>query len=210
MQPQSTAQNSLCWRIWHGVNYQNGGICFIIGSALLFPFFATLLDSATVSAWFYTVGSITFLLADITEWLHYTRQDCPFFQLSLNFMVSVLGSTFYLIGSAELLPFINKTDQAYLCFIIGSSLIFLSQAWKEWRTLTQPGKSASQGYEEDVSGFYVDLFAGLGGLMYLIGSFPLSQSAQKPEYVVPGVIIYCFGGVFFTLSGVFMQKRYFC
>jgi hypothetical protein len=108
------------------------------------------------------------------------------------------------------LPFINQTDLGYIFFIVGSSFIVISQAWKEWRTLTQPGKTASEGYHEDVSGFYVDLFAGLGGLMYLVGSFPLRVSGDEPDYVVPGVIIYCLGGVFFTLSGVFMQKRYFC
>jgi len=46
--------------------------------------------------------------------------------------------------------------------------------------------------------------------MYLSGSFPLMMSAAEPDYVVSGVIIYCMGGIFFTLSGVFMQKRYFC
>lgn len=46
--------------------------------------------------------------------------------------------------------------------------------------------------------------------MYLIGSLPLSVSADEPDYLVPGVIVYCIGGVFFTLSGVFMQRRYFC
>jgi hypothetical protein len=192
------------------VNYQNGGICFIIGSFLLFPFLAPLFDTATVSAWFYTIGSVSFLLADLTEWLHYTKANCPFLVLSVNFMVSVLGSTFYLIGSVDFLPFVNAPDAGYLFFIIGSSLIVISQAWKEWRTLTPPGKTAREGYEEDVSGFYVDLFAGLGGLMYLIGSFPMSKSADEPDYVIPGVIIFCVGGIFFTLSGAFMQKRYFC
>lgn len=61
-----------------------------------------------------------------------------------------------------------------------------------------------------MSGFYVDLFAGLGGLMYLVGSIPLLKSDEEPDFIVPAVIVYCIGGLFFTLSGIYMQKRYFC
>lgn len=43
-----------------------GGISFIIGSFALFSFMADYMDNAAVSAWFYTIGSTTFLLADIT------------------------------------------------------------------------------------------------------------------------------------------------
>lgn len=45
--------------------------------------------------------------------------------------------------------------------------------------------------------------------MYFIGTFVLEKAADDPDYTVPGVIIYCLGGVFFTVSGLFMQKRYF-
>lgn len=70
----------------------------------------------------------------------------------------------------------------------------------------------SECYSDDVSGFYVDLFAGLGGLMYFIGSFILKKPNEDPNSteVYIGVAIYTLGGVFFTLSGLFMQSRYFC
>lgn len=46
--------------------------------------------------------------------------------------------------------------------------------------------------------------------MYLLGSIPLLKSDDEPDFVVPAVILYCMGGLFFTLSGIYIQKRYFC
>jgi hypothetical protein len=71
---------------------------------LLFSLFTEYLDAAEVSAWLYTVGSATFLLADITEWLHYIYSDCRFKYFAINFFVSVSGSLLYLIGSACFIP----------------------------------------------------------------------------------------------------------
>ena len=141
--PPSTAENTFSWRTWHGINYQIGGITFVAGSFLLFPFFTPLLNSAAISAWLYTIGSLTFLLADITEWLHYTKPGCPYLFVSINFLVSVTGSAFYLLGSVEFLSFVDHADNGYIFSIIGSSFIVIAQSWKEWRTLTQPGKTAS-------------------------------------------------------------------
>ena len=49
-----------------------GDICFVFGSFALFPFLAAYIDTAVVSAWFYTIGSLNFLAAEITEWLYFT------------------------------------------------------------------------------------------------------------------------------------------
>ncbi len=91
------------------------------------------IDGALISAWLYTVGSVAFLLADITEWMHYTR---PFFaHYSINFLFSVLGSTFYLIGSIDYIPSLNAAKAGALFFIIGSSVIVFAQTWKIVRSL---------------------------------------------------------------------------
>jgi hypothetical protein len=104
-EPASTVSNSKCWRVWHSVNYQIGGICFLLGSLALLPTLADKINAALISALLYTVGSTTFLLADITEWLHYAK---PFFaHYFINFLFSVLGSTFYLIGSIDDIPSLN-------------------------------------------------------------------------------------------------------
>ena len=66
MEPINTAERSHKWKIWHGLNYFIGGGTFLIGSILLFPRFNDYLDAANISGWLYTIGSATFLLADIT------------------------------------------------------------------------------------------------------------------------------------------------
>jgi len=66
MEVKSTTENSKIWQIWHGFNYFFGGASFLVGSFILFPYFSNIFDSANVSAWLYTLGSSTFLLADIT------------------------------------------------------------------------------------------------------------------------------------------------
>ena len=66
MEPISTADNPLSWRLWHSINYMIGGVCFFIGSISLFPHLNHIYPAAYVSGWSYTLGSFTFLLADIT------------------------------------------------------------------------------------------------------------------------------------------------
>ena len=34
---ESTVDNSLSWRIWHGTNYMLGGILFVLGSLCYYP-----------------------------------------------------------------------------------------------------------------------------------------------------------------------------
>lgn len=209
MEVKSTVDNSSCWRLWHGLNYFIGGSTFMVGSFILFPFVNEYLDTLEVSAWLYTIGSFTFLLADIAEWLHYTKTGCPFLALSLNFLLSVTGSLLYFVGSAFFIPALDLAWLGSLLFIIGSAFIVISQAWKLFRSLTNESRSVKELIEEDESGFYVDLFAGLGGVMYFIGTFVFDESALNPNYLIPAVTLYSFGGLFFFGSALFMQKRYF-
>jgi len=140
-QPKSTVENSKLWRTWHGFNYFFGGSTFLLGSIILFPLFSAYLNVASVSAWLYTLGSGTFLLADITEWKHYTTPCCKYMNFSVNFFVSVFGSLLYLTGSICFIPEINQLEMGELQFEIGSSLIIISQIWKLFRALREKGKT---------------------------------------------------------------------
>jgi len=142
MDPPSTVDNSYKWRLWHSLNYLFGGISFFIGSVTLFPHLNYYFPAAVISAWFYTVGSFTFLLADITEWIHYLYCDCRYLSLAINFFLSVIGSALYLVGSACFLPQIHQSDLGVDYFIIGSSFVFVSQSWKLLRSFCQKGKTA--------------------------------------------------------------------
>lgn len=210
--PKSTVDNSFEWRLWHSVNYVNGGITFLFGSILLFSYFASFIDyfnAAKISAWLYTIGSATFLFADLTEWIHFTYSDCRFFSYSINFLVSVCGSFLYLVGSACFIPELNASDEGLVLFIYGSSFIVIGQLWKLSRSLNQDGLTIKECISEDFKGFMVDTFAGLGALMYLIGSFFFQKSTEIPEYLNIGACIFSCGGLFFSISGFFIISRYF-
>ena len=94
-------------------------------------------------------------------------------------------------------------------FIWGSALILFSQTWKLIRGLNQKDKSCKQCYKEDPSGFWVDLFADIGGLMYFSGTFVFQQAANNPDLSDWAALIYSIGGFCFLSSGIFMHKRYF-
>lgn len=134
--PQTPLLNSATWKMWHGGNHMFGDICFVFGSFALFPFLSTFINTAAVSAWFYTIGSVNIFIAEITEWIHFTSLEYPYLWISINFFLSVIGSILYLIGSIVFLPMFAKIDLGNLLFIIGSAFIFVSQIWKLARTFS--------------------------------------------------------------------------
>ena len=140
MEPISTVENGRVWKIWHCINYLNGGFTFLVGSLILFPIVSPLFDTAYASAWLYTIGSLTFLLADLTEWLHYVDYS-PTSELSFNFLISAIGSGLYLYGSICYIPSLDLAGFGSKLFIIGSSVIVFSQASKLYRMLVQKNKS---------------------------------------------------------------------
>lgn len=64
-------------------------------------------------------------------------------------------------------------------FIIGSAFIFASQSWKCIRTAKGP-QSILKNIREELSGFLVDLFAGVGGVFYLVGTWIFMQIEAQP------------------------------
>jgi hypothetical protein len=126
-----------------------GGITFFIGSFVLYPFMISTFGTEALSAWLYIIGSVAFLLADITEWLFYTTSKCPFLIYSINFFVSVIGSALYLAGSPFYLPSVNQIPTGQLLFIVGSTFIYVSQAWKLIRSFKSSGKTLKEWFKED-------------------------------------------------------------
>ena len=109
----------------------------------------------------FTIGSAGFLFADLNEWWKNNRAGCAFdgeyadeFEASvgkdfgpkdttwgsylrkengLNFAFSAFGSFLYLLGSIFFIPATNMLTDGTIVFIWGSSVNFLSQAWKVYR-----------------------------------------------------------------------------
>jgi hypothetical protein len=50
-----------------GILYMLGGSAFLVGSAVLFPFFSDYLDTMEVSAWLFAIGSSFFVYLELTH-----------------------------------------------------------------------------------------------------------------------------------------------
>lgn len=200
--------------------YVLGGWLFTIGS--------TTFLLADISEWWKNNRVGCFLYSDFEA--SYERQYSKYMrpretllgmydraENGLNFFLSVTGSFLYLLGSIYLLPYkYYSSYNSTVVYIYGSLAIFLSQAWKLYRA----GKYNSQfpmerrfscgNWDQDMPGFFVDLFACLGGLFYFLGSvlfLPQYDLIDEITSIASG--IYVLGGACFFLSGLSILVRYF-
>lgn len=227
---KSTVDNSMMWKLWHGTNYLLGGILFVLGSLCYYPFSSNYVSGEVLGGWLFTIGSLNFLLADLTEWDHYkfgctSIYDFPNLdkscfsylrraEMGINFFISVIGSLLYLMGSIYFIPAMENILLGEYLFIYGSIIIFFSQFLKCYRSLITNEKDPSdknidiRNITSDTKGFMVDIFAGFGGLFYTIGTYSFMEELTEDDLIL-SVHFFILGGVSFFISGVFMQLRYF-
>jgi hypothetical protein len=136
-------------------------------------------------------------------------------EIGINFFISALCSLLYLLGSVCFIPDMDLLVEGEWLFIIGSIFIVLSQLWKCYRT------AVTDQFDEniirfrfyhiraDFSGFMVDLIAGFGGLFYAIGTWLFKDIVTERDQTI-ATHLFVIGGSCFTMSGLFMQYRYFC
>jgi hypothetical protein len=132
--------------------------------------------------------------------------------MGVGYLTSATGNLLYLLGSIYFIPATNNIELSEIMFIDGSAFTVLAQAWKYSRTcMTPPERSICDDIKSDLMGFLADMFDGLGGLLYLIGTviYMKSQTVEDGEYLA-AVIIYTLGGLAFLASTLILQKIYFC
>lgn len=147
------------WRIQHFTAYIIGGTFFFIASFAYLPS----LENYSFGAWIFTLGSASFLYADIKEWRTNNKVGCFYdnklqqdmfenavgrymkdsvttnigkyqrAENGINFFCSIIGSAFYLLGSFLFIPNLNSILAGSWIFIFGSAIIFCSQTWKIYR-----------------------------------------------------------------------------
>ncbi|CAF2525688.1 unnamed protein product [Rotaria sp. Silwood2] len=238
---------SRLWRLFHGTHYMIGGLTFITGSCMYFPSVYNKYSSAlNAGGWLFTIGSFFFLLADLQEWWYY-RVGCfcdRKYQIALethhailfrnprntliglyeraevgiNFFMSACGSAFYLAGSILFIPVFDKElIFGEWFFIIGSAFIYLSQAWKVYRSACtnihnrHDRRFRLSNLLNDMPALGVDGFAGIGGVFYFIGTILFLPFFNKTHSdAVRVAILFVCGGTSFTLSGLFLQYRHHC
>jgi hypothetical protein len=226
---------SYFWFLLHGACYINGGLTFLIGSILYYPQFNPPLsrdDGDFEGSLLFTFGSLTFLIADIQEWLLYAppcltrhgltnqnaehaplmfrepddeRGECDdgAYELGLNFFLSAIGSLLYLVGSVFIIPSFNTPNLGAWGFIVGSVFVWLAQLWKVHRM--QPLKREHWTVDE-WSALQVDLMASTGGFWFLVGT-AASLSPRVPLVAV--VNMWVVGSIAFTWSGFALLYRHF-
>jgi len=218
----------LFWRLVHCCAYVFGGLTFLLGSMCYFPnissyetggwlftwgsaafLFADLLEWCTNNRMgCLNVGASKTALSDFEAALDPPVKDLNTYggiwqraENGLNFFLSVCGSFLYLWGSVYFIPALDKIVEGTVIFIVGSAVIFTSQAWK---------LSRYPNYTDDAVGVHVDAGAGIGGLAYLVGSV-----CFLPAYCVTdadttrAATIFTLGGVLFLYSGLAIMYRYF-
>ena len=239
--------HSLVWRIIHGIHFLMGGVTFIIGSSMYLPHvYQNNSRALTVGGWFFTVGSFCFLVADLQEWWYY-RLGCIFdgryrptldyyskilyvlpsntilgryerAEAGINAVVSIGGSALYLAGSILFIPDLEKElVLGEWFFIIGSAFIFVSQAWKVYRSgcrnisdrLNRQFHFANVFRDPLVLG--IDFFGGLGGVFYFVGTilFLPDLNTTDADGLRAAILFLC-GGASFTLAGILLQYHYYC
>ena len=187
----------------------------------------------------FVFGAIAFLFADIWDWWKNNRVGCICYkehrlayersikhydwepedsemgklqraENGLNFALNIFGSFLYLLGSFFFLPPYTYILEGIWIFIAGSAVIMIAQVWKVYRNFYLPYLIGhKQNFDWNV--LLVDVFVGLGGFSYFFGSiFFLPWSDTDGAATVLAANWFLFGGLFFTLSGVFLIIRYFC
>lgn len=206
----------LWWRILHCTAYVFGGVTFLIGSICYLPSTSNYI----LGGWLFTWGSLAFLFADLFEWYTNNRVGCCNYGIDLkiieeyelinkskiddvdgkNFFLSAIGSFLYLIGSILFIPSLNAMTLGTQIFIIGSTVIAISQAWK---------LSRYPDYTTDLPAIHVDSGAGIGGFFYLIGSIFFLPSLTGTNIGGLAAPLFVCGGACFFWSGLGIVYRYF-
>lgn len=231
---------SLLWRICHSFAYMVGGSTFLLGSLQYFPIINNLVFGGWLftigSTGFLIADALEWWTNNRVGCFAYDTYEESFEEVmeerfddkrtwagkyqrvenGLNFFASMIGSLLYLIGSIMFIPALNEIVLGSWIFIWGSSFIFLSQAWKVYRAACfnkEPKDKTFRvaNWKHDLPGFFVDLFAGLGGGAYFVGSFTfLPQYDLNDHDTNVAASWFTAGGTCFFLSAVNMWYRYYC
>lgn len=190
------------WRVYHATCFSIGAVFFLLASPMFFPqpYSLTIVDY--LAGWLYTLGSASFLVADLTEWWYF-RTGNEGNGDDINFFASVVGSMFYLAGSSLFIPTAYYPYWGNLIFVVGSAVIVISQAAKLVR-----GRLAAHDWLEDLPAVWVDATTLVGGFWYMIGS-TCGIGATGFCAAATVATMYTLGGSFFVLAAAGMQYRYF-
>jgi hypothetical protein len=180
---------------------------------------------------------LTFLIADIQEWLLYAPpclkrhklagaapEHAPLmhapgeedseaaYELGLNFFLSAVGSLLYLLGSIFLIPALNTSNHLGAWGLTVSDCYFIIGSvfvWlaQLWKVQRMRPLQRDHWTQDEWSAFQVDFMASTGGFWFLVGT----AASLKPFHVslVSVVNMWVIGSVAFIWSGGALLYRHF-
>lgn len=198
------------WRFVHWFGFFLGGTTFIGGTACYY--YPSWSAGGDVAGWLYVLGSCGFLTVDVMEFFTFVEDRW----LRANIAMSMIGSAFYVIGSAGFIPAIySETDRiGVLGFILGSAFIGCSQLWKTHRI---GSSGAARRFSianlfsstDNFTQCGVEFDAGLGGWFFFIGTLMFNHGPLEGNFYHTILNIWMAGSVFFTLGSLFLGFRHF-
>ena len=206
---RSTADNQLSWRLWVSINYMVGGVLFLVGSIILFPVFQNFFNAAFWSTTMYLVGSVNFVAADATVWIHYLRADYRYIGIVVNDLLNVAADLMYVIGCVYFYPAMGSVDAGLDLFIAGSFVICVAETWKIGRIFSQSQKPPMETFIRCKSQVMAISCADIGGLIFFVSSYIDLKPTQPSELAVEIAIFFTVGGIFFFIPPLYLLKIYF-
>lgn len=230
---------SLQWRIGHAVSYLIGGTTFLFGSFQYFPSISNYVVGgwlftigsagflyADATEWWKNNRVGCFMYDDYDRSYEATIEsnfedkgtclgNYQRMENGMNFFTSMMGSLLYFIGSIMFIPALNSITLGTTVFVFGSAVIVIAQSWKIFRAAYNSNDPRVRTFNimnwfNDTPGFVVDLFAGLGGFGYFIGSiYFLPRFDLSDKDTIIAASWFTGAGACYVISGLFILYRYF-
>ena len=207
---------SVSWNFAHFLMFITGGVTFICGS--IFYYFPDSEDALYWGALLYVVGSCGFLGVDVLEF--FTFSTAPFL-LRCNIFLSMVGSAWYVVGSAGFLPAVGAVCAwvGPYGFIIGSAFIGTSQLWKSYRIACGGDERNSKipscevlRSQDGITQIGVELNAGIGAWFFFVSTWWYWRNANgSNDMTVYFMVVnlWVTGSLFFSLGALFLGYRHF-
>ena len=202
--------NHFRWETINAVLYKLGGLMFVIGSVLFFPYYEAYAD---LGAWIFFFGSLLYLVVtghDMVEVWHYwrTKHHPHTTDKTLEFIAAtayLVGTVLFTVGSIFFLSALGWVVAGAWCFVIGSALFLIGACVNVTQIVQERSLITLQLMNLTAISFIV------GSVLFLVASIPylwtIESAAERETLFSYMAWEYEIGSVLFLLGGVYNYSR---
>jgi hypothetical protein len=201
--------NHFRWETINAVLYKLGGLMFVIGSVLFFPYYEAYAD---LGAWIFFFGSLLYLVVtghDMGEVSQYWRTKHPHTtDKTLEFIAAtayLVGTVLFTVGSIFFLSALGWILAGGWCFVIGSALFLIGACVNVTQIVQERSLITLQLMNLTAISFIV------GSVLFLLASIPylwtIENAAERETLFSYMAWEYEIGSVLFLLGGVYNYSR---